>query len=118
MRTDLSDKEVFRLDPRRSQRVELLSMGQIVLRDGTYDCQVIELSLSGALLLTLAQARVGQDGLLRCDGLDLLCQIVRVEPGFVAVEFIDEAEEAADTQDQRDLSRTENNCHILRFLKD
>ncbi|WP_428027643.1 PilZ domain-containing protein [Altererythrobacter sp.] len=116
MRPDIPQREIFSLDQRRSKRIELASMGQFVLQDGAYDCQVVEISLCGALLLTLAELRVGQDGLLRCDGLDLLCQVVRIEPGFAAVEFVDESGETADVLDRRELSRAENNYQILRFL--
>lgn len=117
MKLSAIKREVCRLEPRRSHRIDLMTRGEVVLRDGSHRCTILEISAHGGLLELSARAEVGQDGLLRCDGLDLLFSVVRVQGDLVAVEFVDESggEEQADF-DHADRSRIDINREILRFI--
>ncbi len=79
-------------------------------------CRVTEISRHGAKLETLARIRSGEDGLLRCDGLDLLFRVIRFERTTVIVEFIDEAADIDGEIDPELAALIENNNQILRFL--
>ncbi len=104
------------LDARRSHRFDLMSAGEILLRSGREACKVLEISRNGARIETNAKLRPGDDGLLRCDGLDLLFFTVRVERKSALLEFIDELAESDEEIDPELAAVLENNYQILRFL--
>lgn len=103
-------------DPRRSHRFDLSAPGELVLLYGTEPCKVTELSRHGAKLETNARLKVGEHGLLRCDGLDLLFCAIRYERNGVIVEFVDERVTDADEIDSKLAALIENNDQILKFL--
>ena len=116
MRENWIKQEIANFEPRRSYRFDLGAMGQVVLVSGTSSCRVVEISHHGARLETDARIRIGEDGLLRCDGLDLLFRAIRYERGSVVIEFVDELAEADGEIDPAHAALIENNRQILRFL--
>lgn len=104
------------LDARRSHRFGLMSAGEILLRSGKEECKILEISRNGARIETDATLCQGDDGLLRCDGLDLLFVTVRLERGFALLEFVDELADSEGEIDPELAALLENNYRILRFL--
>lgn len=104
-------------DPRRSHRFDLGAPGEVVLLDGNCPCKVTEISRDGARLETGARIKVGEDGLLRCDGLDLLFRAIRLDRKVVVVQFVDELAECDGEIDPALAALVENNYNILRFLE-
>ena len=106
------------LDARRSDRLGMLWVGEIVLHAGRYECRIIDISQHGAKLATEAAVRPGDEGLLLCEGLDLLFRVVRHEFGIVAVSFVDELDQDVSCDDTETVSRLARNQQIFRYLTD
>jgi hypothetical protein len=104
------------LEPRRSHRFDLRAKGELVLLSGRHACWVNEISRHGARLSTHAGIERGDDGLLQCDGLDLLFHAIRVEKNTVVVEFVDELAGSEGAIDPALAALIKNNNQILRFL--
>lgn len=104
------------LDQRRSRRVELRSPGDLVLAQGRSPCFVMEISRYGGRIQTDAAILPGDDGLLQCDGLDLLFRAVRMDGACIVVEFIDELAGIEGDVDPDLAEKIKANDHILRFL--
>ena len=116
MQSNKNQSPAANFDPRRSYRFDLRAPGEIVLLCGTEPCKVTELSRHGAKLETNARLRVGDHGLMRCDGLDLLIRVIRYERTSVVIEFVDEAAGDEDDIDPELAALIENNEQILKFL--
>ena len=94
----------------------MISSGEIVLREGTVECRLTEISQHGAKLIAKVAASVGDYGVLRCDGLDILSRVVWVDGEMLAIEFVDEANDEDAEQDMEQFSRVVRNHQILRLL--
>ena len=117
MSKDNRTAQIASFDPRRSHRFGLGAPGEVVLLEGSCPCQVNEISRHGARLVTGARIRVGEDGLLRCDGLDLLFRVVRLDQRVAVVQFVDELAECEGEIDPALAALIKNNYQILRFLE-
>lgn len=111
-----SSAETVSLEARRSERLNMYWTGELVLRTGRYECRVIDISPHGAKLTSAAPVRPGDDGLFLCEGLDLLFHVVRHEPNFVAVSFIDEFDQDIGEDDVETVSRIARNQQAFRYL--
>lgn len=111
-----SHSEIVSLEARRSERLRMLWAGELVLRKGRYDCRVLDISQHGAKISTDTDIAPGEDGLLLCEGLDVLFRVVRCEPDCVAVTFVDEFEQDELESDTEYTSRVARNQQIFRYL--
>ena len=112
----LSFSETVSLEARRSDRLNMYWSGELVLRTGSYDCRVIDISQHGAKLASEADVRPGDDGLLLCEGLDVLFHVVRREGDCVAVTFVDEMADDLGEDEVEVVSRYARNQQVFRYL--
>ena len=108
--------ETVSLEARRSERLSMYWTGELVLHTGRYDCHVIDISHHGAKLTSAAPVKAGDDGLFLCEGLDLLFCVMRHEPNFIAISFIDEFDQEIDEDDVETVSRIARNQQAFRYL--
>lgn len=108
--------ETVSLDARRSTRLQMLWPGEIVLKSGRHDCRVLDISQHGARIATEAILHAGDDGLLLCEGLDTLFEVVRANPDHVAVSFVDESDCEETIQEAGGNVRAAKNRQFFRYL--
>ena len=94
----------------------MLWAGEIVLQGKRHDCRVLEISQHGALLSHDKSLAVGTSGILLCEGLDVLFEVLRSDEAGTAVAFVDEGEQPGEPFDVETVTRSARNQQVFRYL--
>lgn len=106
------------IDSRRARRLELSLRGELLTSGGAQSCVVEDISTTGAKVRAAVELAPGDEGILKCDELDILAE-VRWRSGPVhGLTFAEPTEWCAEEGilDIDDAGRRANNRRFFRLL--
>ncbi|WP_416172381.1 PilZ domain-containing protein [Allopontixanthobacter sp.] len=80
---------------RGTARLRVSIPARLILRGGSCACALESISQTGARVVCKTAVDIGATGVLQCMELDILCSVVRVEGGYIGLQFDEDVDAQA-----------------------